>query len=253
MDFSEFEFSQNALNTFRSCPKKFGYKYVQGLNWKKEGDEEYYKSLKYGTEFHLMCERYFSGIPVGKFTGNKEYEKFDQWLEKVKKAVPIYEDREYLPEYGLSIKIDEESRLTAKYDLAVIYRENGQLSIDIWDWKTENRKLKYNDLEKRMQSIVYMAVAYEAIPKIYGNGKEKARVRMYYYQPEYYAEPIELTYSEEKFENDKIKIEGIIKEIKKSDFEYKNLRSCKYCEFNMLCNRNSVDESVYEDYEEIYE
>lgn len=148
MDFSGFEFSQNALNTFRSCPKKFGYKYIQGLNWKKEDDEEYYRSMKYGLEFHLMCERYFSGIPVGKFTGSKEYEKFDQWLEKVKKAVPIYEDREYLPEYGLSIKIDEESRLTAKYDLAVIYRENGQLSIDIWDWKTENRKLKYNDLEK---------------------------------------------------------------------------------------------------------
>lgn len=253
MDFSGFEFSQNALNTFRSCPKKFGYKYIQGLNWKKEDDEEYYRSMKYGLEFHLMCERYFSGIPVGKFIGNKEYEKFDQWLEKVKKAVPIYEDREYLPEYGLSIKIDEESRLTAKYDLAVIYIENGQLSIDIWDWKTENRKLKYNDLEKRMQSIVYMAVAYEVIPKIYGNGKEKARVRMYYYQPEYYSEPIELTYSKEKFENDKIKIEGIIKEIKKSNFEDKNLRSCKYCEFNMLCNRNSVDESVYEDYEEIYE
>ena len=182
-----------------------------------------------------------------------ENEKLDQQLEKVKIAVPIYEDREYLPEYGLSIKIDEESRLTAKYDLAVIYRENGQLSIDIWDWKTENRKLKYNDLENRMQSIVYMAVAYEAIPKIYGDGKEKVRVKMYYYQPEYYAEPIKLTYREEKFENDKIKIEGIIKEIKKSDFEYKNLRSCKYCEFNMLCNRNSVDESVYEDYEEIYE
>lgn len=248
MDFSGFEFSQNALNTFRSCPKKFGYKYIQGLNWKKEDDEEYYRSMKYGLEFHLMCERYFSGIPVGKFTGSKEYEKFDQWLEKVKKAVSIYEDREYLPEYGLSIKIDEESRLTVKYDLAVIYRENGQLSIDIWDWKTENRKLKYNDLEKRMQSIVYMAVAYEAIPKIYGNGKEKARVRMYYYQPEYYSEPIELTYSEEKYENNKIKIKGIINEIKKSDFEGKNLKSCKYCEFNMLCNKNNVDEEAYEEY-----
>ena len=199
-----------------------------------------------------MCERYFSGIPVGKFTGSKEYEKFDKWLEKVKKAVPIYEDREYLPEYGLSIKIDEESRLTAKYDLAVIYRENNQLCIDVWDWKTENRKLKYNDLENRMQSIVYMAIAYEAIPKIYGNGEEKARVKMYYYQPEYYTEPIELTYSEEKFEKDKIKIDGLIKEIKKSNFDEKNLKSCKYCEFNMLCNRNSVDEAVYEEIEENY-
>ena len=252
MDFSGFEFSQNALNTFRSCPKKFGYKYIQGLNWKKEDDEEYYRSMKYGREFHLMCERYFSGIPVGKFTGSKEYEKFDKWLEKVKKAVPIYEDREYLPEYGLSIKIDEESRLTAKYDLAVIYRENNQLCIDVWDWKTENRKLKYNDLENRMQSIVYMAIAYEAIPKIYGNCEEKARVKMYYYQPEYYTEPIELTYSEEKFEKDKIKIEGLIKEIKKSNFNEKNLKSCKYCEFNMLCNRNSVDEAVYEEIEENY-
>lgn len=252
MDFSGFEFSQNALNRFISCPKKFWYKYIQGLNWKKEDDEEYYRSMKYGREFHLMCERYFSGIPVGKFTGSKEYEKFDKWLEKVKKAVPIYEDREYLPEYGLSIKIDEESRLTAKYDLAVIYRENNQLCIDVWDWKTENRKLKYNDLENRMQSIVYMAIAYEAIPKIYGNGVEKARVKMYYYQPEYYTEPIELTYSEEKFEKDKIKIDGLIKEIKKSNFDEKNLKSCKYCEFNMLCNRNSVDEAVYEKIEENY-
>lgn len=244
MDFSGFEFSQNALNTFRICPKKFGYKYEQGINWKKEDDEEYYNSLKYGREFHLICERYFSNIPIGNFKGN---EKFEDWFNKVKKVVPIYEEREYLPEYGLSIKIDEESRLTVKYDLAVIYRENEGLCIDIWDWKTENRKIRYTDLENRMQSIVYMAVAYEVIPKLYGKDSEKARVRMYYYQPEYYSEPIEIRYNEEKFKSDKKKISFIIDEIKKSDFNEKNLDSCKFCEFNMLCNKNNVYDIAYEE------
>lgn len=247
MDFSGFEFSQNALNTFKNCPKKFWYKYEKGLNWKREDDEEYYSSLKYGREFHLMCERYFSGIPVGEFIGNKTYEKFDEWLEKVKKVVPIYENKEYFPEYGLSIKIDDENRLTAKYDLAVIYKENEKLYIDIWDWKTENRKLKYSDLENRMQSIVYMYIAYKAIPKLYE--EEKVEVNMYYYQPEYYLEPIKISYNEEKFKKDEEKIKKLIKEIKESNFKEKNIKMCKYCEFNMLCNKETVDERAYYDEE----
>lgn len=248
MDFSGFEFSQNALNTFKICSKKFGYKYEKGINWKKEDEEEYYKSLKYGVEFHLMCERYFSDIPVGNFIGDKKYEKFNMWLERVKQVVPIYKDREYLPEYGLSLKIDKESRLNVKYDLAIVYRENGILCIDIWDWKTENRKINYNDLENRMQTIVYMSVAYEIIPKIYGKNNEKVRVRMYYYQPEYYLDPIEIKYNEEKFQRDKNKINSLIKEIKKSDFKDKNLNSCKFCEFNRLCNPKYVDDIAYEEY-----
>lgn len=62
-----FVYSQNSLNTFKSCPLKFKYKYIENVNWKFEGTEsrEYYKGLKTGSEFHLLCERYFKNIPIG--------------------------------------------------------------------------------------------------------------------------------------------------------------------------------------------
>ena len=49
-----FLFSQNSINTYRSCPLKFKFKYVYKLNWKQddEGSREYYENLKLGSDFH---------------------------------------------------------------------------------------------------------------------------------------------------------------------------------------------------------
>ena len=62
-----FIYSQNSINTYKSCPTKFKYKYIDKINWKYDDIEsrEYYDSLKVGSEFHLLCERYFSYIPIG--------------------------------------------------------------------------------------------------------------------------------------------------------------------------------------------
>ena len=46
-----FIYSQNSINTYKSCPTKFKYKYIDKINWKYDDIEsrEYYDSLKVGS------------------------------------------------------------------------------------------------------------------------------------------------------------------------------------------------------------
>ena len=82
-----FVYSQNSLNTFKSCPLKFKYKYIDNINWKFDGIEsrDYYEGLKSGSEFHLLCERYFKNIPIGENIS----EEFQLWMQKIKDTIKI--------------------------------------------------------------------------------------------------------------------------------------------------------------------
>lgn len=232
-----FVYSQNSLNTFKSCPKKFKYKYIDKINWKFDDvySRDYYEGLKKGRDFHLLCERYFNKIPVG-YNIDK---KFEFWLNKVKKIIPIEEDKIYLPEYEVRSRILE-SNLLAKYDLIVI----GKDSIEIWDWKTESNNSNYKNIENRMQTIVYMFLAREVIQKIYNMDIDIENISMNYFRIKLDEKPIKVKYSEAKHLKNKETIENYIKTIEKIDFDKdvrKNEFHCKYCEFNKLCNNQAIN------------
>ncbi|MCU9815684.1 PD-(D/E)XK nuclease family protein [Paraclostridium sp. AKS73] len=244
-----FLFSQNSINTYRSCPLKFKFKYVDKLNWKQddEGSRDYYENLKLGSDFHLICERYFSNIPTGiEFLNNEE---FNIWLEKIKRLIPIKDDNLYLPEYEVRYSLNN-FKIQAKFDLVVVDKD----SISIWDWKTENRKIEYKDVENRVQTLVYLFLASETIGKIYNLDIDYENIKLSYYQPEYYNEPITITYSNEKHNINKKQLENYIVNILNTNYneeKYKNIKHCKFCEFNKLCNNEAVNYSTLE--EEIYE
>lgn len=245
-----FLFSQNSINTYRSCPLKFKFKYVDKLNWKQddEGSRDYYENLKLGSDFHLICERYFSNIPTGiEFLNNEE---FNIWLEKIKRLVPIKDDKLYLPEYEVRYSLNN-FKIQAKFDLVVLDKD----SISIWDWKTENRKIEYKDVENRIQTLVYLFLASETIGKIYNLDIDYENIKLSYYQPEYYNEPITITYSNEKHKINKKQLENYIGNILNTNYDeeknIKNIKHCKFCEFNKLCNNEAVNYSTLE--EEIYE
>ncbi len=245
-----FLFSQNSINTYRSCPLKFKFKYVDKLNWKQddEGSRDYYENLKLGSDFHLICERYFSNIPTGiEFLNNEE---FNIWLEKIKRLIPIKDDKLYLPEYEVRYSLNN-FKIQAKFDLVVVDKD----SISIWDWKTENRKIEYKDVENRVQTLVYLFLASETIGKIYNLDIDYENIKLSYYQPEYYNEPITITYSNEKHNINKKQLEKYIGNILNTNYNeeknIKNIKHCKFCEFNKLCNNEAVNYSTLE--EEIYE
>ncbi|EQK41782.1 hypothetical protein C672_0720 [[Clostridium] bifermentans ATCC 638] len=245
-----FLFSQNSINTYRSCPLKFKFKYVDKLNWKQddEGSRDYYENLKLGSDFHLICERYFSNIPTGiEFLNNEE---FNIWLEKIKRLIPIKDDKLYLPEYEVRYSLNN-FKIQAKFDLVVVDKD----SISIWDWKTENRKIEYKDVENRIQTLVYLFLASETIGKIYNLDIDYENIKLSYYQPEHYNEPITITYSNEKHKINKKQLENYIGNILNTNYDeeknIKNIKHCKFCEFNKLCNNEAVNYSTLE--EEIYE
>lgn len=245
-----FCYSQNSINTYKSCPLKFRYKYIDKINWKHDDidSRDYYENLKLGRDFHLICERYFSDIPLGlyldeKNSNNKVYEKFSRWIQKIKRLIPISEEYIYLPEYEVRYNI-EGYNIQAKYDLVVL----GKNSIDIWDWKTESRKIDYKNVENRLQTIIYMFMAKEVIPRLMGDNFNSEDIKMKYYQPEFDNEPIIITYSDEKHNLNRTKIVRYLDMMQKEDYEEnKNKKHCKYCEFNKLCNEQDVHYSILED------
>ena len=247
---NNFIYSQNSINTYKSCPLKFKYKYIDKINWRQDdiGSREYYESLVIGSEFHLLCERYFSNIPLG--INENTNPKFIKWIEKIKKLLPMCSESRhmmYLPEYEIIYSIDG-NVITAKYDLIII-KDN---SIEIWDWKTENKKVDYKNAQNRIQTIVYMLLAKEVIPKLYNIDVDFKNISMKYYQPEFEDEPITISYTEEIHNSYKKRIIDYINMMKESKYlTSKNTNHCKYCEFNKLCNGQDVNYSILE--EEVYE
>ena len=245
-----FIYSQNSINTYKSCPLKFKYKYIDKINWRQDdiGSREYYESLVVGSEFHLLCERYFSNIPLG--INENTNPKFIKWIEKIKKLVPMCSETRhivYLPEYEIRYRINGNT-ITAKYDLIII-KDN---TIEIWDWKTENKKVDYKNAQNRIQTIVYMLLAKEVIPKLYDTDVDFKDISMKYYQPEFEDEPITISYTEEIHNSYKKRIIDYINMMKESKYlTLKNTNHCKYCEFNKLCNGQDVNYSILE--EEVYE
>jgi CRISPR/Cas system-associated exonuclease Cas4 (RecB family) len=217
---------------------KFKYKYIDKINWLKDelDEREYYENLKTGLDFHLLCERYFFGTEEGvQYLSEENKKRAENFLEKIKQEVPIKKEKIYKSEYSLYCKIDK-SKIQAKFDLVVI----GNDSIEIWDWKTELKQINRKNAENRMQTIVYLFICTEVIPKIYNLDIPYENISMNYFQPDFEDSRIRIEYSEEKHKKNREIIKTYINSIEKLDFMYKNTKHCKYCEFNKLCNSEKI-------------
>lgn len=64
-------------------------------------------------------------------------------VNKIKDLFPIKDENIYLPEYDLRLNLNNKN-LIAKVDLVKIKKD----SINLWDWKTENREITYKNVLK---------------------------------------------------------------------------------------------------------
>lgn len=225
-------YSQNLLNTFDKCPLKFKIKYLDNIRWKKDSinDEDYYENMNMGLNFHLICQRYFSNIPVVIDDSNTE---LLQWTKSLRENFTILDENIYLPEYEIRMKKDN-IRIQAKYDLIIVKPNN---KIEIWDWKTENRKLDYKEVSKRMQAIVYMYLLGERSLEIFDKNIPLENISMKFWQPQYRDDIITINYSESIHRINEEKIMELIRQLDNYDFSLDfNVelysRQCKYCEFS---------------------
>ena len=59
-----FYFTQNSLNTFKTCPFRFKKKYIDNVKWQQDESDLVTEKIEFGLDFHKIAERYFKNIPI---------------------------------------------------------------------------------------------------------------------------------------------------------------------------------------------
>lgn len=248
-----FYFTQNSLNTFKSCPFKFKKKYIDNIKWQGEDSPLTLEHAEFGSDFHKLAQRYFMDIPVYE-ESFKDNSKLYTAFSNLKEYFPKNSEFKYYPEYSIRYS-NEVIRLEANIDLII---DKGD-SIEIWDWKT-NAKTNGEKYATSLQTSIYMFVLKKCVKSIFG--RDINNIRMIYFSPERREEIVSIIYSDEKFKKDEKNVTELIEKVYNFDWERFDSKAyskqCKYCEFNVFCSRKKEDSKYefrdfnWDDIKEIY-
>lgn len=238
-----FYFTQNSLNTFKSCPFRFQKIYMDNIKWNEEKNLDIEQKIDFGIDFHKLAERYFMGIPNYEAGLTENHELYKAFLN-LKESFPIKQENVYYPEYTLRVS-DEFMRLEANIDLLII---NEDKSIEIWDWKTNAKLNNFKKYLSSLQTAVYMLVLKKSVHKIFGFDVPFEKIKMTYFSPEKNEIIASLNYSEEQYKKDEKEIKSLIKKVYTFDYgkfnREKYIKSCKYCEFSLFCDNQKTTEKT---------
>lgn len=145
----KFTFNHDKFNTWKNCPRRFYYKYVQELNWPEMSDD-----YKLGVSIHRLMDYYLRGLNIDNLVKNADKDVQEVWnniknYELLKNEVVATEwafnCRSGKTDYWLNGRID-----------AVFYDKELNKCI-IADWKTGIIPKKP---EENFQHIIYLYALY---------------------------------------------------------------------------------------------
>ena len=190
--------------------------------------------MQLGTRFHLMCQQYFSGVPLSVLEKHTNEPLLAEWWQNFLSLNLDAASKNRAVEKLVSIPF-ERFRLAAKFDL-VLRSSEGEVMI--YDWKTSQHQPKQQTMLARMQSKVYPFMTLQtgllqvATPET---------LHMVYWYPAFPRSPIEFQYSTAQFEEDRDTLQSLVKKITRSSEEDFTMtdkeKSCTYCRFRSHCAR----------------
>ncbi|HEY3364544.1 MAG TPA: PD-(D/E)XK nuclease family protein [Symbiobacteriaceae bacterium] len=242
--------SANALRTYQSCPLRFRYRYLDQLYWSRlwgatAGER---LAVERGEAFHLLARRYYAGVDPGGVADPVEQRDLDGWLHRLQGFLPYTFDRTFYPELELRLNRPD-LKLMAKFDLLVVEPDGRAL---IFDWKTEQRLPKRERLEQNPQTLVYRYMLCAAGGSWSPRGRfAPGEVTMTYWNPLHPGSWEPLPYSEEQYRADEARLLQIVREIEttpRDEFRpTADARTCRSCEYRMLCHRRHPEQVNGED------
>ena len=251
-----FQFSQNSLQDYADCARRFQLRYVLGQRWPAAVSEpigEYEEHTERGAHFHTMVRRYYLGLLDD--PAPPEDAVLRQWWQAFIETPPEgLPESIRLPEMEFSVPLAGQ-RLLARFDLLTI--DPGE-RIVIVDWKTTQHRTARHILERRLQTLVYRYVATKAAGHLFGGTIAPEQVSMVYW---FAIDPLNtevFTYSEYEHEQARQELNGIIREIEQRGQAEptspwpltEDEARCRFCEYRSLCRRDvppgSVGESLIE-------
>lgn len=235
-----FQFSQNSLQDYADCARRFQLRYIDGQRWpaaESEPIEEQERLMEQGTEFHLLVQRHILGLPVETLTPQERplSDWWDAYLTYTPKDLPT---SIRLPEAQLTTPVGKAHRLMARYDLLAI--DPGERMV-IVDWKTTRSRPSHEILARRLQTRVYPFVLAEAGAHLFGGPIPPEAITLIYWFVEAPTQPEVFQYNNNLYAKDRAYLTGLIDEILGQDESVWMLTDddfhCKYCVYRSLCER----------------
>ena len=234
-----FQFSQNSLQDYNDCARRFQLKYIDRQRWpaaETEPIEEHEEYMAMGTEFHLLVQRHILGIPAERLAPVDQplADWWDAYLRNPPPDLPTHTRR---PEVQLSTPLGAH-RLLAKFDLLAI--DPGERAV-IVDWKTTRSRPPREVLAKRLQTRVYPYVLAEAGAHLFGGDLSPEQITLVYWFATAPANPEIFPYSSSLHAANHDDLSALMGEILARDDDIWPLTNdqykCRYCVYRSLCDR----------------
>jgi len=255
-----FTFSQNNLQDYVDCPRRFELRYLQKLAWPAVRTEPVLaveRHMQMGERFHRMVQQHQSGLPAELVGESASEPELNTWWQAYLDFFPGPLPDRRLIEYTLAAPFGA-YRLMAKYDLLAI---NPGQKILIIDWKTSTKKPKRSILSSRLQTRLYPFLVIEAGKRLNAGTPFSAdQIELVYWFTADPANPEHFPYSANQFDEDRDYLQNLIADIENASqagfpLTYDE-KLCRYCNYRSLCDRgerageiqaDSLDEELSSD------
>lgn len=243
---AHFQFSQNNLGDFESCPRRFQLRHLLRLAWpaiKTEPVLEQEKALQRGQQFHQLAQQFFIGIPADTLAGQIIDSELEFWWQDFLQNPPLNFAGKCLPEYSLTTPLND-YRLIAKYDL-LLARPDG--SFVILDWKTNRKKPARPILENHIQTRLYRYLLVQAGAHHSPQGQvQPEQVEMVYWFTADPSQPEVFSYDAAQYHADqqwiRAQVDAVV-QMANSGQPFPltvDEHPCATCNYRSLCNRGTV-------------
>lgn len=234
-----FIFSQNSLQNYINCKRRFYLEEIQQLQWpalESEPARLQEERTALGAEFHLICNQYFCGVPETAIRESIESPEILRWWNAFV-GLGLQPAPHLQPEKAITVPFLN-YRLTVQYDLLITNQGDHFL---IYDWKTNLKQPQRARMVKRMQTMIYPIVLQIFCETNYPKNARSENIEMIYWYPAFPDQPIKFSYDQITYTRQKSELETLISEIMQNEEEEFSLTEkishCIFCQYRSFCDR----------------
>ncbi len=237
----DFQFSQNSLQDYVDCPRRFQLRYLRRLAWPAIEAEPVLDNERYlqqGATFHHLVHQHALGIEAERLGELVLGQDLQRWWRNYLESGPADLPPSRYPEIVLSTPLAGH-RLVARYDLIAVHLGKRAMIVD---WKTSRKRPAHSWLVERLQSIVYPYLLVQAGSQLNG-GQVLApdQVEMLYWFANHPKDIQRFGYGELQYEANGTYLTRLVEEIKglgENEFPLTpDEKRCRYCPYRSLCQR----------------
>jgi CRISPR/Cas system-associated exonuclease Cas4 (RecB family) len=243
---NDIQLNQSNLQDFLDCPRRFELKVLEDASWPAsltEPPSQFEQLTDLGDNFHKLSNQFFIGIdPQVIAVTIQDPTLADLWANFLPYAKTLASYQHFTEQILRTSLADYV--LVAKYDLIAQLPDHSYLIVD---WKTSPKKPDRSQLANRVQTYLYPYILFEGWRDLFPHSQTSPDNLVFQYWYPLAGVPEEtFPYSEDRHQETKDKLSGIIADIDKhlhsgAHFPLTDdTRSCQYCNFRSFCERGSA-------------